>query len=85
VFFAESCEQRYIKVNAIHYRYLGFVVTGANNATESAVAVLAYTFGTLACDSIVVIIEPEHIASMRVTEKAGFQHTFFEYQENLHL
>ena len=46
---------------------------GSGLATESARAALAYAFGIRACDSVVVIIEPEHIASLRVAEKAGFR------------
>jgi RimJ/RimL family protein N-acetyltransferase len=46
---------------------------GSGLATESARAALAYAFGTLAFDSVVVIIEPEHAASLRVAEKAGFR------------
>lgn len=41
-------------------------------ATESARAVLAYAFGERALKSVVVIIEPKHVASKRVAEKAGF-------------
>ncbi len=46
---------------------------GRGLATESARAALAYAFETRACDSVVVIIEPEHVASLRVAEKAGFR------------
>lgn len=46
---------------------------GRGLATESARAALTYAFGTQACDSVVVIVEPEHIASLRVAEKAGFR------------
>jgi [ribosomal protein S5]-alanine N-acetyltransferase len=45
---------------------------GRGLATESARAALTYAFETLAFDSVVVIIEPEHTASLRVAEKAGF-------------
>lgn len=45
---------------------------GLGLATESAHAVLAHTLGVSAFTSVVVIIEPEHGASMRVAEKAGF-------------
>ncbi|MCV6612037.1 MAG: GNAT family N-acetyltransferase [Amphritea sp.] len=34
--------------------------------------VLQYAFEQKQCESVVVIIEPDHIASVRVTEKAGF-------------
>jgi [ribosomal protein S5]-alanine N-acetyltransferase len=50
---------------------------GRGFATESARAALAYAFGTLACGSVVVIVEPEHVASLRVAERAGF-HRFQE-------
>lgn len=46
---------------------------GKGLATESALAALAYAFGIRACDSVVVIIEPEHVASLRVAVKAGFR------------
>ncbi|MEE4460912.1 GNAT family N-acetyltransferase [Azotobacter chroococcum] len=46
-------------------------------ATEAACATLAYAFGTKAFRSVVAIIEPGHIASLRVAEKAGF-HGFQE-------
>jgi [ribosomal protein S5]-alanine N-acetyltransferase len=46
---------------------------GRGFATESVCAVLAYAFGTRAFDSVVVIIEPDHVASLRVAEKAGFR------------
>lgn len=45
---------------------------GRGLATESARAVLAYAFGVRECQSVVVIVEPEHVASLRVAEKAGF-------------
>lgn len=50
---------------------------GIGIATEAACATLAYAFGTKAFRSVVAIIEPEHIASLRVAEKAGF-HDFQE-------
>ncbi|TCK08505.1 RimJ/RimL family protein N-acetyltransferase [Marinobacterium mangrovicola] len=43
-------------------------------ATEAAEAVLAYAFSQQLAASVVVIIEPEHIASLRVCEKVGFRH-----------
>lgn len=43
-------------------------------ATEAVEAVLAYAFGHKLAASVVVIIEPEHLASVRVCEKAGFGH-----------
>src|SRR5690606_14424107 len=45
---------------------------GRGLATESARAAVAYAFGARTCNSVVVIIEPEHVASLRVAEKAGF-------------
>ncbi|MES9906533.1 MAG: GNAT family N-acetyltransferase [Sedimenticola sp.] len=45
---------------------------GTGLASESARAVLTYAFSQKQFESVVVIIEPEHIASMRVAEKAGF-------------
>jgi len=41
-------------------------------ASEAVEGVLQYAFDTKHCESVVVIIEPDHIASVRVTEKAGF-------------
>ncbi len=41
-------------------------------ASEATKAVLDYVFGQRQFHSVVVIIEPEHIASLRVAEKAGF-------------
>ncbi|WP_290501509.1 GNAT family N-acetyltransferase [Alcanivorax sp.] len=41
-------------------------------ASEAARAVLNYVFGEKLFDSVVVIIEPEHLASLKVAEKAGF-------------
>ncbi|MFA5242996.1 MAG: GNAT family N-acetyltransferase [Sulfuricella sp.] len=45
---------------------------GKGFATESTRAVLAYAFESKECQSVVVIIEPEHVASLRVAEKSGF-------------
>lgn len=41
-------------------------------ASEAAKAVLSYAFHQKQLDSLVVIIEPEHVASLKVAEKAGF-------------
>nr|WP_241264580.1 GNAT family N-acetyltransferase [Marinobacter daepoensis] len=41
-------------------------------ATEAAKGVLRYAFSQKRCESVIVIIEPEHAASVRVTEKIGF-------------
>lgn len=40
-------------------------------ASEAARAVLNYVFGKRLFHSVVVIIEPEHVASLKVAEKAG--------------
>jgi ribosomal-protein-alanine N-acetyltransferase len=45
---------------------------GIGIATDAVCATLAYAFGAKAFRSVVAIIEPEHIASLRVAEKAGF-------------
>lgn len=42
-------------------------------ASEAATAVLEYCFGEKQLDSVVVIVEPEHTASLKVAEKVGFQ------------
>ncbi|MBW2942758.1 GNAT family N-acetyltransferase [Zhongshania aquimaris] len=41
-------------------------------ASESATAVLNYVFGEHKFTSVVVIIEPAHVASLKVAEKIGF-------------
>jgi len=41
-------------------------------ASEAARAALNYVFGEKLFSSVVVIIEPEHVASLKVAEKAGF-------------
>ena len=46
---------------------------GKGLATESVSAVLAYAFEERKYDSVVVIVEPEHIASLRVAQKVGFR------------
>lgn len=46
---------------------------GAGYATEAARAALAFGLGAKALASVVVIVEPGHIASVRVAEKAGFE------------
>lgn len=45
---------------------------GKGLAAESARAVLDYAFTAMSLESVVVIIEPEHFASLRVAEKAEF-------------
>ena len=42
-------------------------------ATEAVKGVMQYAFEQKHCESVVVIIEPEHTASVRVTEKSGFR------------
>lgn len=42
-------------------------------ATEAAKGVLRYAFEQKQCKSVIVIIEPAHAASVRVTEKVGFE------------
>lgn len=46
---------------------------GRGLATEAARAALAYAFVHKGCESVVVIVEPGHVASLRVAEKAGFR------------
>ena len=41
-------------------------------ATEASKAVLAHAFQGQGVESVVVIIEPDHVASLKVAEKAGF-------------
>lgn len=48
-------------------------------ASEAARAVLDYAFGKKLFPSVVVIIEPEHMASQNVAKKAGF--TCFDVQK----
>jgi len=51
-------------------------------ATEAVKGVLSYAFNQKNCESVVVIIEPEHAASIRVTEKAGFgDYTVHEFHD----
>jgi len=50
---------------------------GRGLATEAVQAVLSFALGQQARESVVVIVEPEHMASLRVAEKAGFR----RYQE----
>jgi len=51
-------------------------------ATEAVNGVMNYYFDKKHCESIVVIIEPEHTASVRVTEKAGFgDYTIHEFHD----
>lgn len=45
---------------------------GKGLASESARAVLEYVFTVMLLESVVVIIEPEHAASLKVAENAGF-------------
>ena len=45
---------------------------GQGLATEAVRGVMQYAFEQKQCGSMIVIIEPEHVASVRVTEKSGF-------------
>lgn len=55
---------------------------GRGFATESVNGVMSYAFDQKNCESVVVIIEPEHTASVRVTEKAGFGgYTIHEFHD----
>lgn len=46
---------------------------GRGLATEAARASIDHVFETRQIESLVVIIEPEHVASLRVAEKSGFR------------
>lgn len=51
-------------------------------ATEAVKGVISYAFDQTHLESVVVIIEPEHTASVRVTEKAGFgDYTIHEFHD----
>ncbi len=53
-------------------------------ATEAVKGVLHYAFRQKGCESVVVIIQPEHRLSVRVTEKAGFvNYTVCEFHDRL--
>jgi len=53
-------------------------------ATEAVNGVMSYAFDQRHCESVVVIIEPEHTASVRVTEKAGFgDYTIHAFHDRL--
>ncbi|MBW4936174.1 GNAT family N-acetyltransferase [Marinobacter sp. F4206] len=53
-------------------------------ATEAVKGVMRYAFDQKHCESVVVIIEPEHTDSVRVTEKAGFgDYTVQEFHNRL--
>lgn len=45
---------------------------GQGLATEASLAALEHAFGERQFDSIIAIVEPAHVASLRVAEKAGF-------------
>lgn len=47
---------------------------GRGLATEAVDAVLAHGFGTLSIDSIIAIVQPENVASVKVLHKTGFHH-----------
>ena len=42
-------------------------------ATEAVGGVMSYAFVQKRCESVIAIIEPAHVASIRVTEKAAFE------------
>jgi RimJ/RimL family protein N-acetyltransferase len=52
-------------------------IWGQGFAGEALAAVAAYGFGTLGFKQIRADVDPEHIASLRVLERAGFQRTGF--------
>lgn len=64
------------KVDGVEEASLGYRLArkywSSGLATEAFKAVLEYSFEVLTYPSVVVIIEPENIASLRVTEKVGF-------------
>jgi ribosomal-protein-alanine N-acetyltransferase len=45
---------------------------GQGFASEAASAVLAYGFGQLKLESVIAIVQPANLASIRVAEKIGF-------------
>jgi RimJ/RimL family protein N-acetyltransferase len=55
----------------IGYR-LAPVFWGRGLGTEAAMATLAYGFETLGIDSIIAIVQPANVASVRVLRKVGF-------------
>ncbi|MEG5263974.1 GNAT family N-acetyltransferase [Pseudomonas sp. JDS28PS106] len=57
----------------IGYR-LDTVCWGRGLATEAVRAVLGYGFETLAIDSIIAIVQPDNVASVKVLHKNGFRH-----------
>lgn len=60
-------------VEEVHVGYrLGRQHWGRGFATEAVSRVLSYAFAQLGLSSMVAIIEPDHVASVRVAEKAGF-------------
>jgi [ribosomal protein S5]-alanine N-acetyltransferase len=42
-------------------------------ATEAAIVVLAYGFGTAGLDGVIALVMPENVGSCRVVEKAGMR------------
>ncbi|MEW8626422.1 MAG: GNAT family N-acetyltransferase [Candidatus Thiodiazotropha sp.] len=51
-------------------------------ATEAVNGVLEFVFSEKKIESVVVIIEPEHLASLKVAEKAGFiDYTNMEFHD----
>jgi ribosomal-protein-alanine N-acetyltransferase len=56
---------------AYHYHPASW---GNGYATESAIAVLTYAFGTIRLASVIALVMRDNIASWRVTEKAGMRY-----------
>ena len=47
---------------------------GKGYATEAARATIAHAFGTLELPSVIAVIDPENVASLRVAEKLGMRY-----------
>ena len=64
-------------INGVEEIHLGYRLAhqfwGQGFATEAASEVLAHGFEVTCLESVVAAIEPEHTASLRVAEKAGFE------------
>jgi RimJ/RimL family protein N-acetyltransferase len=46
---------------------------GHGYATEAAIAVLTYAFGSAGLDQVIALVMPENVGSWRVAEKAGMR------------
>jgi RimJ/RimL family protein N-acetyltransferase len=46
---------------------------GHGYATEAAIAVLTYAFGSVGLDQVIALVMPENVGSWRVAEKAGMR------------